>query len=361
MNRVVNKFIELVKIDSVSGKEERLAQTLKNELTDLGLEVVIDKEGNVIGTLRGNLNVPPLLFCAHMDTVQPGEGIEPIIEDGYIKSKGDTILGADDKAGIVAIIEALRHITENHVKHGNIEVFLTVEEEIGLNGSMRLDHNLLNAKIGYVLDSDGPVGTIVNQGPYHNKVKIYVKGRAAHAGVAPEEGINAIQASSKALARIKLGRIDDKTTTNIGIISGGKAINIIPDSVYLEGEARSLEKELMDLEIDKMERIFREEASLLGATIEFNVEVMYPGMHIAPDSQVIRLAQQAIKNMKLIPKIASTGGGSDATILNDKGISTVNLGLGYYKPHSTEETIEIESLVRAVDLVVNIVKEASKS
>lgn len=360
MHKVVNIFTELVKSDSVSGKEQNLALILKKQLINLGLKVVIDHQGNLIAKLRGNEAVPTLLFCAHMDTVQPGEGVEPIIEDGFIKSKGDTILGADDKAGIAAIIEALRQITEGNLEHGNIEVVLTVQEEIGLNGSKELDMKLLSAKIGYVLDSDGPVGTIVTQGPYHNKVKVYVKGLAAHAGVAPEEGINAIQASSKALARLKLGRIDDKTTTNIGVISGGKAINIIPDSVYLEGEARSLEKESMDLEIAKMEKIFREEASVIGATIEFSVEVMYPGMNIAPDSQVVRLAQQAILNIKLAPQIASTGGGSDATILNEKGIPTVNLGLGYAKPHSTEETIEVESLVKAVDLVVNIIKEASK-
>lgn len=360
MNKVVSKFIELVKIDSVSGKEENLAQILKNQFTDLGLEVVIDKQGSLIGKLRGNLDVPTLLFCAHMDTVQPGEGIEPVVEAGFIKSRGDTILGADDKAGIVAIIVALREITEGNVEHGNIEVVLTVQEEIGLTGSKMLDYDLLTARMGYVLDSDGPVGTIVTKGPYHNKIKIYVKGRAAHAGVAPEDGINAIQVSSKALARIELGRIDDQTTTNIGIISGGKAINIIPDSVYLEGEARSLEKKLMDLEIAKMDKIFREEASLLGAIVEFKVEVMYRGMNIDLDSQVIRLAQRAILNMKLVPQIASTGGGSDANILNAKGIPTVNLGLGYYKPHSTEETIEIESLIKAVDLVVNIIKEASK-
>lgn len=358
-DRLVKGFLQLVQINSVSGKEQELRGFLKQELLKIGLLVQEDEAGNLVARLKGTINhAPTILFCAHMDTVEPGAGIEPKVVGNLISAKGDTILGADDKGGIAAIIEALEILKEEKMPHGNIEVLFTVEEEIGLKGAIQLETSLLSAKLGFVLDSDGPVGSIVTKGPYHSKVKVYIKGKAAHAGIAPEEGINAIEAASKALARLTLGRIDTETTVNIGIISGGKAINIIPDSVYLEGEVRSLKQQKLELELSKMEKIFNEECQKLSAEINFEAEDLYPGMNLEETDQVVNLAIQAVKSISLTPRIEATGGGSDAAILNSKGIPTVNLGLNMQKPHSTEEMINITDLIDMTRLVLSLIKEA---
>jgi len=368
-HRVVQEFLELVQIDSVSGRERRLADWLKGRLCALGLAVREDAAGggagfdtgNVIGRLPAAGGAgPALLLCAHMDTVEPGSGVRPRIEDGFVRSSGDTVLGADDKAGIAAILETLRLLQEKDIRHGGLEVVFTICEEGGLLGAKNLDYSLLTAAAGYVLDSDGPPGTIVTMAPTQDRIGATVRGRAAHAGINPEDGINAIQVAAKAISRMKVGRIDAETTSNIGIISGGQAVNIVPDSVSIQGEARSLSAAKRAAQTESMSRALRDAAAECGAKVEIVAETLYDGFSLEPGSFVVRSAVEAARSIGLAPRLVKTGGGSDANIFNSRGIATAVLGVGMKKVHTTEEYIALEDLVNNAAYLVAVVKTAQE-
>jgi len=367
-NRMIEEFMELVQVDSVSGKERRIADLLKKKLTALGLEVWEDtagktakaEAGNVIARLPGTGEGPVLLLSAHMDTVEPGCGIKPRVEDGVIRSSGDTVLGADDKAGIVAILEALRLVKENDIVHGGLEVAFTIWEEGGLFGAKNLDYSLISARICFVLDSDGQPGTIVTVAPSHDRIGATIRGRAAHAGINPEEGINAIQVAAHAIALMKIGRIDHETTSNIGIISGGKAVNIVPDSVTIQGEARSLCAEKRVLQTEQMRRAIEDAAEKFGARADIVTETLYPEFNLPKDSPPVKIAVEAARNMGLEPSLVKTGGGSDANIFNSKGIATAVIGIGMKKVHTTEEYITIADLLENARYLFEIIKVAQK-
>ncbi|OPX83766.1 MAG: Carboxypeptidase G2 precursor [Pelotomaculum sp. PtaB.Bin104] len=366
--RILDEFLELVQVDSVSGKERRIADLLLKKLTDLGLSVWEDdagqksgsNAGNVIGNLPGTGQGPSLLLCAHMDTVQPGCGVKPVVADGVVRSSGDTILGADDKAGIVAILESLRLVRENNTEHGGLAVAFTIWEESGLFGAKNLDCQAIGAKVGFVLDSDGDPGTIVTQAPSHDHIGVTVRGRAAHAGIKPEDGINAIQVAAYAIAQMQLGRIDEETTSNIGIISGGNAVNIVPDSVTLEGEARSLNTEKRLRQTSQMCLAIEEAAKKYGAEADIVTELLYPDYHLAADSLPVRIAVEAARNLGLESRLVKTGGGSDANIFNSKGIAAAVLGIGMKKVHTTEEYITTDNLVENARYLFEIIKVAQK-
>ncbi|MBM7854705.1 tripeptide aminopeptidase [Desulfohalotomaculum tongense] len=366
--RVVEEFLELVKIDSPSGHEREIARVLKRKLTDLGFEVYEDNAGGQVGASAGNLIAalpgsgkgPVLFLCAHMDTVEPGRNINPVIKDGVITSQGETVLGADDKAGIAAILEAVRTIKENNIEHGGLEVIFTIWEEGGLKGSKALDYSKIKAKMGYVLDSDGEPGTIIITAPAQNSIVATIKGKAAHAGQCPEDGINAIQVASRAIAKMKLGRIDEETTANIGIIRGGKATNIVPDNIYLEGEARSLSLEKLEAQTKHMCQVLQQEAEAAGAEIKIDVEKQYHTINLSADDRVVQLAVEAAETLGLKPVLTGTGGGSDANIFNGKGFACANLGIAMNKVHTTEESIKVEDLCKMAEYVTEIVKAANK-
>lgn len=365
--RMVEEFLELVRIDSVSGKERQAADRLKEKLAGLGLEVFEDgagskvgsDTGNIIGRLPGSGSGPVLMLCAHMDTVEPGRGVKPRIEGGVIRSAGDTVLGADDKAGIVSILEVLRVIREQSVSHGGLEVVFTIWEEGGLFGAINLDYSLLSARVGYVLDSDGPPGTIVTRAPSQDKVGATIKGRSAHAGMNPEDGINAIQVASHAIAQMKLGRIDHETTCNIGMIAGGKATNIVPDSVTLDGETRSLDAGKREAQTAAMCGAIREAAAKFGAGVDIVTETLYHEFNLSEGSPPVRLAVEAATRLGLTPKLEKTGGGSDANIFNSRGIEAAVLGIGMKKVHTTEEYIALDDLSGNAVYLLEIVKTAA--
>ncbi|HBV96869.1 MAG: peptidase M20 [Peptococcaceae bacterium BICA1-7] len=367
--RMVNEFLELVKIDSVSGFERKIADTLKLKLEELGMVVYEDDAGSKINTQAGNLiaRLPatggsgaPLLLCAHMDTVEPGRGVKPVLEGDLIKSSGDTVLGADDKAGIAIIFEAVRVIKENQVKHGGLEVVLTVFEEGGLLGAANIDREKIESKIGFILDSDGPPGSIVTQAPTQDRISITVKGKSAHAGICPEKGISAIEVAAKAIAGMKLGRIDGETTANIGVISGGKATNIVPDTVFIQGETRSLDGARVKKQTGEIIDKAREAAEQFGAQLDIKVENLYREFNIDKDERVVKIAAEAARSISLEPRLLSTGGGSDANMFNEKGISTVVLGIAMQNVHTTGEYIKIDDLVMGSKYIVEIVKSAQK-
>jgi len=364
---MVEEFLALVQIDSVSGRERQIADLLKEKLAGLGLEVLEDgaggkvgsDTGNIIGRLPGSGSGPVLMLCSHMDTVEPGHGVKPRIERGVIRSAGDTVLGADDKAGIVAILEVLRVIREQNISHGGLEVVFTIWEEGGLFGAKNLEYSHLSARIGYVLDSDGPLGTIITRAPSQDRIGATIIGRAAHAGINPEDGINAIQVASHAIAQMKLGRIDHETTCNIGIITGGKATNIVPESAALDGETRSLDAKKREVQTAVMCGAIRQAAAKFGASVDIVTETLYHDFNLGEESPPVRLAVEAAVKLGLTPRLEKTGGGSDANIFNSRGIATAVLGIGMKKVHTTEEYIALDDLTGNAVYLLEIVKSAT--
>ena len=366
--RLVQEFIELVKVDSETKFEREIADVLKKKFSELEIDVFEDDTteqsghgaGNLICTLNGTKdNVDPIYFTSHMDTVVPGNNVQPVIENGYIRTDGTTILGADDKAGLAAMLEAVKVLKENNIEHGMIQFIITVGEESGLKGAKELDPTLIKAKYGYALDSDGEVGNIIVAAPTQAKVNAIIKGKTAHAGVAPEKGVSAITIAAKAIAKMPLGRIDGETTANIGRFAGGTQTNVVCDHVEILAEARSLVAEKMEAQAEKMKQAFEEVATKMGGEANVEVEVMYPGFKFGENDYVVQIAQAAIKTIGREPKLQTSGGGSDANIIAGHGVPTVNLAVGYEDIHTTNEKMPIDELVKTAELVTAIIKEVA--
>lgn len=370
--RLIELFMELVRVDSETGQEREISLKLKEKFGELGLEVTEDDTAAQTGHGAGNLFVwlpaspeceqaPALLFTCHMDTVSPGKGVRPRLDDdGYIRSDGTTILGSDDKAGLAALLEALRVIRDERRPHGPIQLVITVGEEAGLVGARAMDPARLKGRYGYALDSNGPVGEIVVAAPTQAKIDIVVRGKSAHAGVNPEDGVSAIQVAAKAVARMPLGRIDRETTANIGRFEGGGPTNIVCDYVKLEAEARSLDDAKLERQVAAMREAVESAAREFGAQAEFSSEIIYPAFSFTDDDEVVRLARAAVEAIGLTPRTLSSGGGSDANIFNGKGVPTVNLAVGYEHIHTTREQIHVDNLVKTTELVLALVAEAAK-
>ncbi|TWI57871.1 tripeptide aminopeptidase [Halalkalibacter nanhaiisediminis] len=366
--RLVDEFLELVQIDSETKYESVIAPILKKKFEDLGVTVIEDdaasktehSAGNLICTLEGNKEgVDPIYFTSHMDTVVPGKGVKPSIKDGYVVTDGTTILGADDKAGIAAMLEALRVLKEENIEHGTIQFIITVGEESGLIGAKVIDPKMMKAKYGFALDSDGPVGNIIVAAPTQAKIKAIVHGKTAHAGVAPEKGISAITVAAKSISKMSLGRIDKETTANIGRFEGGSQTNIVCDHVEILAEARSLVNEKMEAQVAKMKEAFESTAAEMGTKADVEVEVMYPGFKLGDGDEVVEVAKRAMTAIGRTPELLQSGGGSDANIFAGHGIPTVNLAVGYEDIHTKNERMPIAELVKLSEAVVAVMKEVA--
>lgn len=368
--RIIQEFMELVQVDSETRNEGQISVVLKRKFAGLGLSLEEDdaaaKTGhganNLFATLApsGDSNAPILLFTSHMDTVTPGNGIKPRLDDdGYIRSDGTTILGADDKAGLAAMFEAIRVLKEQQIPHGEIQFVITVGEESGLLGARAMDGSKLRAKLGFALDSNGEIGDIAVAAPTQAKVTIKLHGKSAHAGVNPEDGISAIQVASKAVARMPLGRIDEETTANIGRFEGGGATNIVCDYVKLDAEARSIVQHKLDKQVDAMRAAVESAAAEFGARAEFESDIIYPAFMYGDGDEVVELAKAAIESLGLTPRTFHSGGGSDANIFNGMGVPTVNLAVGYEHIHTTKEQIKADDLAKVAELVVEIIRQSS--
>lgn len=371
--RVIGQFVELVQIDSETRHERNIADYLKRKFYDLGLEVIEDgsstKTGHAAGNLIATLNpsgdtahVPPFLFTCHMDTVTPGNGIKPVIgDDGWIRSDGTTILGADDKAGVAALLEVIQVLHENQLPHGKIQFVITAGEESGLIGSRALEASYLDAKYGFAIDCNGEVGSICIGAPTQARVEIEIYGKSAHAGVNPEDGISAIQVAGKAIARMNLGRIDEETTANIGKFEGGGQTNIVPDYVKLYAEARSLSQEKVIKQLQDMKQAVDSACKDYGARGEFHSEIIYPAFRFSEQDEVVMMAKQAASNLSLSGRTFTSGGGSDANVFNGLGVPTVNLAVGYENIHTTEERIRKEDIVRTAQFALEIIAQSIRS
>ncbi len=363
-DRMVAEFIELAKIASLSKAERAVAEAVQHKLAEIGLEVSYDDAGEAIGGDCGNLiavlpatdeQLPTVMFNAHLDTVSPGENIEPVVDGDRIYSAGETIVAADDKSGVVAVLEALRIIAASDMRHGGIEAVFTVAEEIGLFGAKHLSYERLRAKMAYVLDGGDEAGVITVGAPYSNSIEFTVRGKAAHAGVCPEKGVNAIQVAGRALAAMNLGRIDDETTANIGVIEGGEAPNIVPARCRMRGEARSHKEEKLRAQTSHMVEAVQQAARDAGAQVEIKIERCYNGFRLTEDDPVVALAMRAARELGTEPKLHIGGGGSDANIFNEHGIPAVILASGAGEVHTTNEYVNIPVMVQAAEWLARII------
>ena len=369
-NRVLNKFMELTKTDSVSFHERKMADMLKSELLDLGFEVFEDdavssytdatgckaEAGNVYGILKGDPDKKPVLFSAHMDTVEPGIGKTPVLSDDgdKITSNGTTVLGADDVTGVVEILEGVRLASDS--PHGDIEVLFTMSEETYAKGASVFDYSRLISKDAYVLDMSGAPGTAARKAPSIVSFEITVTGKSAHAGFAPEEGVNALKVAANAIARIKQGHISENTTFNIGTIKSGKATNIVAETCVCTGEARGFDHEEAVEQIDKAEAVFRGEAEKAGAKVEIERTVHIRAYETPEDAPVCECFRTACRNLGLAGEITSTLGGSDNNVFVQNGLSGVVLSSGMYNTHTTEEYTYVKDLIAGSELVTAIIR-----
>ncbi|RVU54410.1 M20/M25/M40 family metallo-hydrolase [Anaerosphaera multitolerans] len=359
-NRLVNTFMNLVRIDSESKNEGKFHEYLKNRCKEIGLQTYEDntkKEtglgaGNLLCTLEANSDLPPLMFCCHTDTVQPGIGIKPFIDNEIIYSEGNTILAADDKAGIAAILEMITVLQETNINHGKIELLFTPGEEIGLLGISAFDMTKLESKYGYVLDSAGPVGGILMASPNLYFIEATFHGKAAHAGVEPELGASAIQMAAKSISKMKLGRVDQLTTSNIGTIKGGIATNVVPETAHLTAEIRSISEDQCYALLSEMKQIMYSAAREFNGSVEINTKKLSTGYQLKDSSYVVNLAGDAFNQLNIPIDQQISGGASDANVLNANGIETVNLAIGYEKIHTTEEFIPIAELEKITNVAI---------
>ncbi len=385
--RLLDQFFEFVQIDSESGNEKAMGERLVKELESMGLKVWTDKAGETFGSNGFNVfaELPaspnfkccaagtdaagtgasgtesadkacdaPWLFSAHMDTVKPGNGIKPFVEDGVIKSGPDTILGGDDKSGICGIIEAVKVVLEQGLPHRAAEICFSIGEEGGMRGAKAVDVSQLKSSRGYIFDSSGDVGKVIIAAPGQIKVKATVLGKRAHAGLAPEEGISAIQAAAKGIAKMNLGRIDAETTCNIGVIKSEFATNIVPDTCEFFAEVRSRNLDKLNAQAKHMQDCLQAGCDEMGAKLDCELLTNYVSYSIDPEGEIVKPLLAAFERMGLKPLVTQGGGGSDANIYNQKGIPSVVLGTGMTKVHTKEETIKVENLNRTAELCLDL-------
>ena len=371
--RLQGYFLDLVQIDSEARYEHQIAMKLKADLEALGATVEEDDaggrvksdSGNLIARLKGSVAAaPPMLLCAHMDTVVPGKGVKPVVEGYIVRTDGTTVLGGDDKSGVAALMEALRAAKEQNIPLGDLEVVFTICEERGLLGARELDVSRLRSKFGLVFDSDEP-GVLFTRAPAANHLEWRIYGQEAHAGVAPERGLSAIKVASEAIAAMKLGRIDFETTANIGVISGGAATNIIPNLVTVHGEARSRSLEKLEAQTRHMSQCFEEAAARYSVTVgettvharvEPKIVRAYELMNVPEDAPIVKLVQRAAASMGETIELKAMGGGCDANVFNGKGISCANLGTGMRDIHTTHEWLDLRDLAKTARLIYELLR-----
>lgn len=371
--RLTEEFLELVSIPSLSRQEGKVARRLESILKDMGASVEVDDAGERVGGDTGNIlarfpgNTPgaaPFLLSGHMDTVGPAEAIHPMVEGDVVRTDGTSVLGGDDKAGVVAILEAIRTLRDRSIPHGDIEVVLTICEEYGLLGAKHFDTGRLRATRGLVLDVDG-VCELITRAPAANRLTFTVQGLAAHAGICPEQGMSAIQIAAEAIATMRLGRLDAETTANLGVIQGGLAGNIVPASLTVRGETRSLSLEKLEAQTAHMRRCFDEAAARHAvrvgdrdhrARVETQVDRQYSRLDVRDDAGIVRLVQSAARAVGRTCATRGTGGGSDANVFAERGIEIANLACGMREIHTVNEWVDVRDLVLTAGLVLETVR-----
>jgi tripeptide aminopeptidase len=359
-------FLELASIPSPPGEEREVADVVRRYLADLGLEADEDGCGPEIGSTMGNIYArvdptaegTPLFFCAHLDTVPPSGPLEPVVEDGVVRNAGGTILGADNKSAVVAMLEGVRRVLAESRPHAGIELLFTPKEEVGLIGASAFDHDRLQARLGYVYDQAAPIGEIILGAPWAQGMQVRYHGRASHSGMFPEEGRSAIQAAARAIADLRLGRVDEDTTANVGLVSGGTAGNIVPEWCEFLAEARSQDERKLSSFVQEMLDSFTFAATATDCEVEWELRKSYTGYRFKEGDDVVRLAASALEHCGFAVTYALSGGAADANAFNERGRRCVNLANGMTDIHTADERIAVADLGAMVDVTVALVETA---
>jgi tripeptide aminopeptidase len=367
---VVELFTDLAALPSPPGEEREVADRVTLYLRELGLDVDEDDAGPKVGSTAGNLlcrlertqeGGVPIFLCAHLDTVPPEGPIEPTLEDGVVTNAEPTILGADNKAAVAAMLDAVRRLVEEERPHAGLELLFTPKEEVGLHGAAAFDHTRLAARLGYVYDQAAPIGEVILGAPQSESMEVRFHGRAAHSGMYPEEGRSAIAAAARAIADLRLGRIDEETTANVGLIEGGTAGNIVPEWCTFLAEARSHEeRKLADL-IQEMLDAITFAAGVGECEVETTVHKSYRGYRFRRDDLAVRLAASALERSGFAPSFALSGGAADANVFNERGLPCVNLANGMANIHTSEESIAVADLESMVEVTLTLVEVARET
>jgi tripeptide aminopeptidase len=360
---VLDLFTELAALPSPPGEERAVADVVAAYLRDLSLEVDEDDAGARVDSTIGNVFArveptaegTPIFLCAHLDTVPPSGQIEPVVDDGVVRNAGGTILGADNKSAVAAMLEATRRVLAENRPHAGIELLFTPKEEVGLLGAAAFDHTRLRARVGYVYDQAAPIGDVILGAPHSQSMEVRFHGRAAHSGMYPEDGRSAIAAAARAIADLRLGRIDEETTANVGTIRGGTAGNIVPEWCTFLAEARSHdERKLVDV-VQEMLDAISFAAGLEDCEVETEVHKSYRGYRFKRDDDVVRLAHTALERAGYTPSYGLSGGAADANVFNERGLQCLNLANGMQDIHTPDERIAVADLEGMVEVTLALV------
>ena len=364
---VLELFTDLVAIKSPPGEEREVADRVTLYLRELGLEVDEDGAGAEVGSTAGNLycrvegtgeDGVPLFLCAHLDTVPPDGEIEPVVDEGTVRNSAGTILGADNKSAVAAMLDATRRVVEERRPHAGLELLFTPKEEVGLLGAAAFDLERLHARLGYVYDQAAPIGDVILGAPYSRALQARFHGRAAHSGMYPEEGRSAIAAAARAISDLRLGRVDDETTANVGIINGGTAGNIVPEWCTFRAEARSQDERRLNEIVQEMLDGFSFAATATDCEVETETRKSYVGYRFKRDEEAVQLAAAALERCGYEPTYGVSGGGADANVFNERGRRCVNLADGMMDIHTPDEHIAVGDLDAMVDVTLALVDAA---
>jgi tripeptide aminopeptidase len=362
--RALGTFLELVRIDSPTYAERPIIERVARELESLGLPVFNDATGrDGAGNLHARLpgtrsDLPPLLLCAHTDTVEPGRGVRPVVQDGVVRTDGRTILGADNKASVTALLEAVRVVVRNNLPHREVDLLFTWGEERGHAGAVAFDAGRLRARLGVTLDDTADPGAITVAAPAYTSILARFVGKAAHAGAAPEQGVSAIVAAAHAVTRMTLGRLDHETTANMGLIRGGSARNSIPGLVELEGEARSLDNAKLERVVAGLRAALEAGAREAATTLELTVKREYAAYRWTESAAIVGEAMAAVRRCGLEPSLRVSGGGSDSNTFNEKGLECLNLAIGMKDIHTVNEHLAVDDLRKTCSIAVSLMTGA---
>jgi tripeptide aminopeptidase len=362
-SEVLPLFLELAAIPSPSGEEEAVADRVRAYLRDLGVESDADAAGNLLARLPATDGEggEPIFLCAHLDTVPPTGPIEPVVADGVVTNSAPTILGADDKAAVAVLLEAARLLLSEGRPHAGVELLFTTREETGLEGAFAFDASRLQARLGFVYDYSGTIGEIVVAAPSGRTIDVVFTGRPAHAGINPEDGRSAIAAAARAISDLRLGRLDEETTANVGLIDGGSALNVVPARCRLAVEARSRDDRKLAELVQEMLDSFAFAAAVAECEVETRVEDKYRGYRLAADDPALLLARVALEGAGFDPREVEVGGGADANVFNERGLHCVNVANGMANVHTADEAIavaDLEAMVRVTLELVTAAREA---
>ena len=371
--RLLNTFLELVRTDSESYFERPMQELVVRKLQELGARVYVDNagekyetnaQGNVMAFFAGTAPSEPILLAAHLDTVTPGKGVKPVVQKERITSDGTTVLGGDDKAGVAIILELLATLKEQEKPYPPVEVLFTLTEERGMCGSKNLDYSHLKSREGLILDNEAHDELLI-QGPSVSDIEVWIKGVAAHAGVCPEKGISAVEVAAKALAKMKLGRVNKDTVANFAIIrAGGTATNVVTDEIYLKGEARSLCPKKLEKELAHIEDCLNAAAAQFVKTVDgktirphitFKATSRYGAVPGSKQAPIVKLVNAAAKRQGVNLRTVGSGGGCDANVLSGYGFTLPNLGVGVQNCHTTNEYLELKPFFTAFKTVLDTV------